>query len=69
MTRQDEFKDKLFALLREYQVEMSVVESDSGYGLCVDGIEFFSYTQYDQNGDVIAESIDFMIGVWENGNS
>ena len=54
MTREEEFKQKLFALLREYKVEMSVKDSDDGRPY----IEFFS--------SVVLEDIDFQIR-WENG--
>lgn len=50
MTRQEEFKQKLFALLREYNVTMSV-EDD-----CVD---FFAYTVWDENGDIKHDCINF----------
>ena len=57
MTRQEEFKQRLFALLREYNVTMSVED---------DQIDFFSYTEWDENGNVVWESINFQTR-WENG--
>jgi len=62
-----EFKDKLFALLREYDVEMHVEEDTSGYATVVEGINFFSYTKYGSDGEIERESIDFTIGAWEDG--
>ena len=44
MTRSDEFKDKLFALLREYDVEMEVVEEVSGYNTYATGVNFWSFS-------------------------
>jgi hypothetical protein len=57
MTRQEEFKQRLFALLREYNVTMTVED---------DQIDFFSYTEWDENGNVVRESINFQTR-WENG--
>jgi hypothetical protein len=57
MTRQEEFKQKLFALLREHNVTMSVED---------DQIDFFSHTEWDENGNVVRESINFQTR-WENG--
>ncbi len=57
MTRQEEFKQKLFALLREYDVTMTAED---------DQIDFFSYTKWDENGNVVWESINFQTR-WENG--
>jgi hypothetical protein len=57
MTRQEEFKQRMFALLREYNVTMSVED---------DQINFFSYTEWDENGNLVRESINFQTR-WENG--
>ncbi len=62
-----EFKAKLFALLREYDVEMQVEENTSGYSSEATGVNFFAYTQYDDDGKVKRETIDFTIGTWEDG--
>ena len=67
MTRQDEFKEELFDLLRRYKVEMSVVEEVGGYALEVVGINFWSYTQHDGEGNEIGGMIDLTVGKWENG--
>lgn len=66
MDRQEEFKQRLLALLREYDVEMSVEESSRGYYTVAEGINFFSYAKY-EDGEIVAESIDFTLGTWENG--
>ena len=57
MTRQDEFKQKLFALLREYNVTMTVED---------DRIDFFAYTEWDEKGDIKNEGINFQT-TYENG--
>lgn len=57
MTHQEEFKQRLFALLREYNVTMTAED---------DQIDFFSYTEWDENGNVVRESINFQTS-WENG--
>jgi hypothetical protein len=57
MTRQEEFKQKLFALLREHNVTMSIED---------DWIDFFSYAEWDEDGNVVRESIYFQTR-WENG--
>ena len=67
MSRQEEFEDKLFALLREYDVEMEVATTIVGYTEVVNGINFFSYPVYDENGDKIHDMIDLTIGTWEDG--
>jgi hypothetical protein len=67
MTRQDEFKQELFALFRKYKVEMHVIENVYNYWNYVDGVNFFSYTQYDEDGNEIAAMIDLTLGTWENG--
>ena len=67
MTRQDEFKAELFDLLRRYKVEMSVVEECSGYNWSATGINFWSYTQHDGEGNEIGSMIDLTVGRSENG--
>ena len=60
MTCAEEFKQKLFALLREYDVEMYADED----------ISFWSDAKWDENGDAIEdwrEPIDFTVGVREDG--
>jgi len=57
MTRQDEFKAELFDLLRLYKVEMSIDD---------DFINFWSYTQYDGEGNEIGSMINLNFR-WENG--
>ena len=57
MTRQEEFKAELFDLLRRYKVEMTI-ENDQ--------INFWSYTQYDGEGNEIGGKIDLDF-TWENG--
>lgn len=66
MTRQDEFKEKLFALLREYDVEMKAEEGHCGYSVTIEGISFWSDAKY-KDGEKTQEPIDFMVGVWEDG--
>jgi hypothetical protein len=62
MTRQDEFKQKLFALLREYNVTMSV---EDPYGS--PHIDFFAYTVWDENhNNIIHDCINFQT-TYENG--
>ena len=57
MNRQDEFKAELFDLLRRYKVEMSIED---------DEINFWSYTQYDGEGNEIGSRIKFNFR-WANG--
>ena len=57
MTRQDEFKAELFDLLRRYKVTMTI-ENDQ--------INFWSYTQYDGEGNEIGSMINLDF-TWENG--
>jgi hypothetical protein len=67
MTRTEEFKQKLHALLREYDVEMSVVEETKGYYTQVVGVNFYSYTKFGPDGEVVAEAVDYTTGTWEDG--
>jgi len=65
----EQFKAELFALLRKYDVEMEVQEDTSGYQSYATGVNFFSYTQYDDDGNVTRDCIDVNVGKMENGNS
>lgn len=65
--RQTEFKNKLFALLREYDVEMRVEEENIGYSSIPDGISFYSIPVWDENHNQIHPAIDFKVGNYENG--
>lgn len=49
MTRQDEFKEELFDLLRRYNAEMSIENGQ---------INFYSYRQYDGEGSEVGGIID-----------
>ena len=51
--RTQEFKDKLFSLLREYDVETEIM-----HGNGMETLNFFSYSKYDENGNITVESID-----------
>lgn len=63
MTRQEQFKAEMAALLKKYNVEISVVESDSFWeGATATGIEFWSYTKCDGDGNMTADKIDFKVG-------
>jgi len=62
MTRQEEFKQELFALLRKYDVEMSVTEATYGYNTVAEGINCWSYAKYDRDGNVVATTIDIQFG-------
>lgn len=57
--RQEQFKKELFDLLRRYKVEMSV---EYDYGGDAKGINFWSYTQYDDKGNEISDMIDLTVG-------
>lgn len=57
MNRQDEFRAELFDLLRRYKVEMSIENEE---------INFWSYTQYDGEGNEIGSMINLNFR-WENG--
>lgn len=67
MTRQEQFKEEFFALLRKYKVEMEVEEETHNYATYASGIHFFSYTQWDEEGNIVGDCIDFKTGTWENG--
>lgn len=67
MTRQEQFKAELFDLLRRYKVEMELERESDGYNWKVIGINFWSSTQYDQDGTETAGAIDLTVGTWCNG--
>ena len=67
MDRQAEFKAELFDLLRRYKAEMSVVEKTTGFFTEVTGVNFWSYTQHDGEGNVIGGMIDLTVGRLEDG--
>lgn len=62
MTREEEFKQELFALLRKYDVEMTVVERTYGYNTVAEGINCWSYAKYDSEGNITAPAIDIQFG-------
>lgn len=61
MTRQDEFKAEMAALLAKYKVMIDVEES-GGYSSMSEAITFFAYTEYDKEGNITADMIDFKVG-------
>lgn len=61
MTRQDEFKAEMAALLAKYKVMIDVEES-GGYAPMPEAITFFAYTEYDKEGNISADMIDFKVG-------
>jgi hypothetical protein len=65
--RQEQFKNKLFALLREYDVEMQVEEKTMHWECYADGISFYSCGRYDADGDCLVDGIDFKLGNYTNG--
>lgn len=64
---EQEFKSKLFALLREYNVTMEVVERSVDWATVVDGVNFYASPTWDKDGNVIAPGIDLTIGKYEDG--
>ena len=58
---EQEFKEKLDALLREYAVDISVEEEDKGYLSQIKGIKCWAYTTFDDEGNVVRESINIYI--------
>lgn len=61
MTRQEQFRAEMAALLAKYKVEIDVEES-GGYSSSPTAITFFSYTEWDAEGNVKAGLIDFKVG-------
>ena len=61
MTRQDEFKAEMAALLAKYKV-MIDVEEGGDYAPMPEAITFFAYTEYDKEGNITADMIDFRVG-------
>lgn len=57
MTRQEQFKEELFDLLRRYKAEMSIENGQ---------INFWSCTQYDGEGSEVGSMINLDF-TWENG--
>jgi hypothetical protein len=68
--RQAEFKNKLFALLREYDVTMEVEVSYRNWETSVDGIHFSGgHISHDEKTWEMHQEIDFNVGNYENGKS
>lgn len=65
--REQQFKEELFALLRKYDVEITVTESTKSYFTYVDGISFWSYAKYDADGNKIEDEIDLQFGTFIDG--
>lgn len=61
MTRQEQFKAEMAALLAKYKVIIDV-EEGGGYAPMAEAIAFFAYTEYDKEGNVTADMIDFKVG-------
>jgi hypothetical protein len=61
MTRQEQFRAEMAAIFAKYKVEMDVEET-SGYYPSPSAITFFAYTEYDDQGNIVAEAIDFSVG-------
>lgn len=61
MTRQEQFRAEMAALLAKYKVEIDVEES-GGYDPVPEAITFFAYTQYDKEGNITADAINFRVG-------
>jgi len=67
--RQEEFKNKLLALLHEYDVEMQVEENTKHYQSYADGVGFYSCAKYDKNGNEIEGTIDFKLDNYTSGRN
>lgn len=61
MTRQEQFKAEMAALLAKYKV-MIDVEEGGDYAPMPEAITFFAYTEYDKEGNITADMIDFKVG-------
>lgn len=61
MTRQDQFKAEMAALLAKYKVTIDV-EEGGDYSPTSSAITFFAYTEWDAAGNVAADMIDFKVG-------
>lgn len=61
MTREDEFKAEMAALFAKYNVTMDV-ETSGDYAPYPSAITFFAYTEYDKEGNITADMIDFKVG-------
>jgi hypothetical protein len=67
--RQDEFKNKLYALLREYNITVEVQERYVGYAYLVDGINFYAPPEYNADCNLIHNGIDFNLGNYSDHSS
>lgn len=66
--RQEEFKNKLFALLREYDVTMDVNISHRNFETSVNGIHFSGgRTSYNEKTHEARQEIDFDVDNSEDG--
>ena len=60
MTRQDQFKAEMAAIFAKYKIIMDVEES-GGYSSMAEAVTFFAYTEYDKEGNITADMIDFRV--------
>ncbi|UTS52140.1 hypothetical protein [Synechococcus phage BUCT-ZZ01] len=57
----EEFIKELKELIKKYKIEIVVKESQhDSYSSSVDGIEFWSYAEYDLQGNCVKPCIDFL---------
>jgi hypothetical protein len=61
------FKEELDALLKKYKVELSLEETSFGYSGSTYRIDAFAYTTYDENGDIVSDTIDLDLGNYYTG--
>tara|TARA_R110002126_G_scaffold98116_1_gene228399 strand:- start:378 stop:587 length:210 start_codon:yes stop_codon:yes gene_type:complete len=59
MSREEEFKEELKALLGKYQVEISLEDSGTGNWHPHYVISFYGSAKWDKDGEPIHESFDF----------
>lgn len=62
----EQFAKELEDFLRKWKVEVTVVESDSGFNCYATGINFFRYDERDDEGNLAQEWVDHTIGKFKN---
>lgn len=64
-----EFKEKLSALLKEYNAEVSLSENNDHYYTTVDGIEFTVPAVWNENNELVSDFAVVNIGTWATADN
>lgn len=64
-----QFQDELKALLKKYDAEIELEETSRGYCSSNYTIKVWAYSKYDNDGNMIQDTIDLDLGKYFNSES